>query len=159
MRLCDEYASRIRLSPLRLRHTSSFFLFFNSGERLLSVKWLRSSDSSGRYEFLECVLGSLVRVEMKKSVEWSLYESTLISWLDKHEGLVFGKDEVFGLVWNFFVMREDLFLSRNYSPMRIHKTISDYESAFSLLKDQKCNSIFWRGVFGDILRNYAYWLE
>jgi len=162
MRLCDEYSIRMGLGPLFLRHSSKCFLFFESGEKLLSVKWLNSSNSSGHYEFLECVLGNVVNVLKSTTVEWSSYEKCLFDWMSGHSGFVFEKDRVFNLSWNFFVSRSDFFLAERYDPFLIYSTldVSRVELARKIADDipDGPNS-FWHSKSGEILNRYAYWLE
>lgn len=158
MRLCDEYLERMGLGPLFFRHASKFFLFFDSGEKLLSVKWISSPNSPGRYEFLECILGNVVNIMHKEETEWSSYESFLEQWLRDHNGFVFEKQAVFRLVWNFFVSRNDLFLSKKYDPFLIYSTLDgDTDAAIKIANDTSV--YFWDGKFGEILNNYAYWLQ
>lgn len=162
MRLCDEYSERMGLGPLFLRHSSRYFLFFESGRKLLSVKWLGSASSSGRYEFLECALGNVVKVLETDNSEWAYYEKFLSDWLSNHGGFVFEKDRVFGLVWKFFVTRNDLLLSQKYDPFLIHSTLGD--SGVGLARkvaDEMSDGpdSFWHGKTGEILNHYAYWLE
>lgn len=156
MRLCDEYVSRVGLAPLFLRHSSRSFLFFDYGVNLLSIKWLNSSDSSGSYEFVECVLGSVVKSLKRHRVEWSSYEEFLGSWLDSNGGFVLEEERVFSLVWNFFIVRNDYLLSKTKNPFVIHRSLSDIALARRIADE---SSIFWEGKFGDILRNYAYWVN
>lgn len=156
MRLCDEYISRMGLAPLFLRHSSRSFLFFDSGDKLLSIKCLNSSDSSGSYEFVECVLGSVVKSLRTHRVEWSSYEDFLGSWLKSNGGFVLEEERVFSLVWNFFVIRNDLLLSKSKNPFVVHRSLSDPALARTIADEF---AIFWDGKFGEILRNYAYWVS
>lgn len=166
MRLCDEYVERHGLRRLRLRHSSKFFLFFESGERLLSCKWMQGS--SGYYEFCECRLGSGVVVLKREEVEWDRYESHLDGWTRSHEGLVFDKREVFHLVWRFFVMRNERFLAANYDPLTIYDTFEGEMSertisAMNIVEDAAALNIeignFWKNKASEILSKYAYWLS
>lgn len=162
MRLCDEYSERMGLGKLFLRHTPKFFLFFDSGRKLLSSKWVGSSNSLGKYELIECSLGNVVGISHKTECEWSSYEKALDDWLHSHSGFVFEKDRVFGLVWSFFVSRNDQFLSDNYDPFLVYSTLapSGLDAARKMSEDvSRLGVHFWRGKFGEILGNYAYWLE
>jgi hypothetical protein len=154
MRLCDEYMKRMALNPLFLRHSSKSFLFFESGAKLLSIKWINTPDA-GVYEFVECILGSVVKPLKKDRVDWSSYEHFLNSWLRNNREFVFEESRVFSLVWNFFVIRNDLSLSKNKNPYLVYQSLND----LNLAKKIADESSFWNGKFGDILKNYAYWLK
>lgn len=164
MRLCDEYHERMGLDFLHLRHSSKFFLFFEEGDLLLSVKWI-DSNSSGRYEFRECSLGRTVRVESRSEVSWSDFEGSTSEWLRVHSGLVFDEDRVFSLLWKFFVKRHDRFLSEKYSPLLLLDTLnsgSDYSARKIIGEVSKIEcqaSSFLKDKFFLILENYAYWLK
>jgi hypothetical protein len=147
------------LGRLFLRHSSRSFLFFEEGQKLLSVKWVSSSNSSsGKYEFIECVLGNFVKVLSKNSVDWSFYEKSLDEWLLENKGFVFDQDKVFSLVWNFFVVRNDVLLAERYDPFLIHSTLSADQVSLAKKIASEFSS-FWGGKPGDILKNYAYWLD
>lgn len=166
MRLCDDYAERHGLGRLRLRHSSKFFVFFESGNRLLSCKWIQGS--SGYYEFCECILGSSIVVLKREQVEWDRYESHLQGWIGSQKALVFDEKEVFHLVWRFFVMRNERFLAANYDPLSIYDTLEGEVSerktaAMNMVQEVKAMNVeignFWKNKACEILDKYAYWLS
>jgi len=164
MRLCDEYGQRMGLSPLIFRHYSKSFLFFDSGSKLLSIKWFSSSNSSsGRYEFIECTLGKIVKTLSKDGVEWADYEKSLEVWMSNHDGFVFDDKKVFNLTWNFFVVRNDVYLAERYDPFLIYSTLGldKIDLAMTIANEIPARSAnsFWGGQPGNILKNYAYWLK
>jgi hypothetical protein len=155
------------LPALRLRHCSKFFLFFNSGSDLLSCKWIQEG-SSGYYEFCECKLGKTVKVLKKDKVEWDGYEAFLKGWLDCHGGLVFDKTKIFNIVWEFFVVRNDKWLSSQYDPFVVYDTLSGDERIRMLramdiveeiLKSNTNVSTFWNGKAMEIVSRYAHWVD
>jgi hypothetical protein len=156
------------LGKIFLRHTNKFFLFFEGGDKLLSVKWVNVGASSGNYEFFECILGKTVKVLSKQDVEWADYENFLSSWLSSHAGFVFDENKVFLLVWLFFVKRNDRFLSDNFDPFLVLSSVDlKSESAASaakkiLNKMRSCRSPavhFWDNKANEIINKYAFWLS
>lgn len=165
MRLCDEYHERMSLDCLFLRHSSKFFLFFDNGEKLLSVKWIESN--SGYYEFVECILGKTVKVSLKTQVDWHDFENFFSKWLLSHNDFVFDKEKILHLVWVFFVVRNDLFLSENYNPILIFKTLDLNSNSIKLINkiseeisSSNCAAAsFWKNKAQIIISNYSYWLQ
>lgn len=166
MRLCDEYQERMGLDPLVLRHSSKSFLFFEGGEKLLSIKWVGLPNSSGIYEFFESGLGKTIKIHRKFDVEWSSYESRLSSWLSENSGFVFEERKVFGLVWNFFVLSNERLLSESHDPFLVFSSMDPCGSpdlakkilARVLARDARA-SRFWEQKPRMILEKYAYWLR
>lgn len=168
MRLCDEYVQRMGLPKLILRHASKFFLFFNDGDRLLSCRWIHSSNSCGYYEFSECILEKNVKVVRKESVEWDCYEDFLFGWLSSHRGFVFSKDKIFDLSWVFFVRRHDHFLASNFDPAKIYDSLdasNDNRIIVALELVEKISNLnveaydFWNSRAGEIISRYAHWFS
>lgn len=165
MRLCDEYHERMNLDFLCLKHSSKFFIFFDNGDKLLSVKW--NNSNSGYYEFVECVLGKNVKVFSRTNVDWHDFEKFFSKWIDSHDGFVFDKKKILHLVWIFFVIRNDAFLSERYNPITIFKTLDLNSDSLNLIKkisteisSSNCrSSLFWKNKSESILLNYAYWIQ
>lgn len=168
MRLCDEYCQRMGLAPLVLRHSSKFFMFFDNGARLLSSRWINSANSMGYYEVCECRLTSVVAVDSKERVEWSDFEKFIDGWLNSHSGLVFDRAKIFDLVWDFFVRRNDRFLSVNYDPALVHSTLDSSNpdrssAAMDMVQEimsMNCDAgRFWNDKAQEILSRYAHWFS
>lgn len=168
MRLCDEYCQRMGLAPLVLRHSSKFFVFFNDGAKLFSCRWINSSSSLGYYEACECRLTSVVAVDSREKVEWDHFEKFMDGWLRNHSGLVFDRARIFDLVWDFFVRRNDRFLSANYDPLLIYSTLDASNPGRSSLAMDVVQEIlsmdcdagrFWESKAQEILSRYAHWLS
>lgn len=167
MYLCEEYALRKKINFKCVRHVQKSFLFFDQENKLLVIKWTNQGNHPGYYEISECLLDSKIKTIKNNHVYWEQYEEFILNWLDCHNLLVSDKSEVFNLVWQYFLRRNDKFFSENYDPIEIYETISQKDSknilnAIDFLEkiSDKHPAVFdfWQKKASDVISKYAYWM-
>lgn len=166
MRLCEEYLVRNSLKPRHARHTRRGFLYFEGGEKLLCIEWMEVGAHPGLYEFSECHLGRRCRTLSAEKVLWDDYESRLLSWKGSSAGIVFERDRVFSLTWEYFMRRHEDSLLGSFPLSRIHSTVdpsnpSRLLDCMSLLDDLQSRdpqaADFWHSRAFDIVHLYCHW--
>ena len=167
MRLCEEYLHRIGIKADCAVHVRRGFLYFDGGERLLSISWNEVGPHPGFYEFSECSLDTRCRVLSSERVDWEDYESHLISWKASAGGVVFDKARVFDLTWQYFLRRHEEVIMGALPLSMIHSTIdpsnkSRIVDCMSLVESLSSvapeASEFWRSRAFDIISLYCHWL-
>jgi hypothetical protein len=167
MLLCEEYASRHKIKILPILYVQKGFLFFDEDKKLLVIKWMKQGPHPGFYEISECKLDNKIKTIKNSYVNWDEYEKYLTNWIRSRDQIVSSSSEVFDLVWQYFLRKNDKTLAENYDSFEIFETVNEKNSkrilnavCFLEKLSKKHPSIadFWSSKANDIISKYSYWL-
>lgn len=167
MLLCEEYLFRNKIDILPIRYVQKGFVFFDEDKKLLVIKWMKQGPHPGFFEISECKLNNKVQTINNSYVGWDEYEDFLKKWLNNHDQLVSEPNEVFDLIWQYFLRKNDKIFSENYDAFEIFETINEKNSnrllnAICFLEKLSKNNSnlvdFWNQKANEIVSKYSYWL-
>lgn len=163
MYICEEYYFRKNLSIPSIKYVDLGFIFFNKN-KILKIEWEKNKPRPGIYNISECFLEKTIKTTKRHEVSWSEYEFFLKDWIRDKEFIV-DKNQIFILLWNYFLRRYESFFAENYDPFQIYETLegeNKITNALDLLdsiyQENKTVYDFWDLKINEILHNYCYWL-
>lgn len=167
MRLCEEYLRRVGIDPNHARHVNRGFLYYDGGERLLSIEWTVHGPHPGFYEISECSLGRSCKRLSTARVEWDDYERHLFSWMSSARDPVFDKVMVFDLTWQYFLRKfEDSIVGlfplsevfRTVDPSNGSRMVDCVAMVENLSFMDPPAAKFWHSKAFDIISLYCHWM-
>lgn len=165
--MCEEYFSRKGIDFNFVRHVQKGFLFFDEDKKLLVIKWTKIGNQPGFYEISECLLSERIKTLKNSHVSWDEYEQYLDEWIRSHDLFVYNSNEIFDLVWSYFLRRNDKLFATNYDAEEIYETINKnneqrvLNSFYFLEKITERHpdlANFWNSKASDIISKYSHWL-
>lgn len=168
MRLCEEYAQRKSLIRKYVIHSSKGFVYFEGGRKILTLLWCQDGIHPGFYQFSECLLKDRIVTLNTHEVSWGDYESWLTEWKKSKSDIVFCRDFIFRLTWEYFLRRNEVPIMEEFPLSVIFPTLDENNpsrvaDAIDLVDRISLKNIhvskFWHEKAFEVVSKYMYWIR
>jgi len=166
MFLCDEYASRCNLQLPKIKHVKKGFAFTKQNY-LLVIKWLQDGPGPGFYEISECLLEKRIKTHKINNIMWEEYPGFISHWSSCNSILI-NKNDIFFLIWEYFIRKNENIFLENYNHNSIFRTINKENPdrvvdcmyfLDEISKKHKSIYDFWNQKLSEVITLYCYWLS